>query len=127
MTAQATRQLTTRKTWSASWSPDKMRATSTVWLPPTNPKFYSTTGKDVVRGREPIRRFFAELVAQGRKFKMGKQRPAMVCGDLALTSTSVPDCTMTAKVARRVSRVSQGSGDFRVSSPCSPTRWGGER
>lgn len=46
MTAQATRQLTTRKTWSASWSPDKMRATSTVWLPPTNPKFYSTTGKD---------------------------------------------------------------------------------
>lgn len=45
MTAQATPQLTTRKTWSASWSPDKMRATSTVWLPPTNPKFYLTTGR----------------------------------------------------------------------------------
>lgn len=54
-------------------------------------------------GREAIRAFFAELVATGRKFEMGQQRPAMVCGDLALTSTRCKDGTVTAEVARRQS------------------------
>jgi len=55
----------------------------------------------VIRGREEIRKFFAELVASGRKFAMGKQQPAMVCGDLALTSTRSANGSVTAEVARR--------------------------
>ena len=52
-------------------------------------------------GREAIRKFYGELVATGRKFELGEQRAAMVCGDLALTSTRLPDGTVTAEIARR--------------------------
>ncbi len=55
----------------------------------------------LTRGREAIRELFGELVAAGRKFQTGEQRAAMVCGDLALTSTCFPDGTVTAEVARR--------------------------
>jgi hypothetical protein len=55
----------------------------------------------LVRGREAIHAFFAELVATGRKFDFGVQRPAVVGGDLALTSTRLPDGSVTAEVARR--------------------------
>jgi len=55
----------------------------------------------VICGREEIREFYTELVATGRKFEMGEQRAAMVCADLALTSTRLPDGTVTAEVARR--------------------------
>jgi len=57
----------------------------------------------LVHGREAIRTFFDELVASGRKFEMGEQQPAMVCGDLALTSTRCRNGTVTAEVARRQS------------------------
>lgn len=57
----------------------------------------------LIRGREAIRKFFVEVVATGRKFEMGEQRAAMVRGDLALTSTRLPDGTVTAEVARRQS------------------------
>lgn len=56
-----------------------------------------------MQGRETIRTFFGELVATGRKFEMGEQRAAMVCGDIALTSTRLPDGTVTAEIARRQS------------------------
>jgi ketosteroid isomerase-like protein len=59
-------------------------------------------GKLVV-GREAIRQFFAGLVAAGRKFEHGDQRKALICGDLALTSTRLPDGTVTAEIARRQS------------------------
>jgi hypothetical protein len=58
-------------------------------------------GAQLIYGREAIRRLFAKLGGTGRKFQMGEQRPAMVCGDLALTSTRLPDGTVTAEVARR--------------------------
>lgn len=58
-------------------------------------------GGRVMRGRDAIRKFFAELVATGQKFEMGEQQTAMVCGDLALTSTRCPNGTVTAEVARR--------------------------
>jgi len=58
-------------------------------------------GGTLTHGREAIRDLFAELLATGRKFQMGEQRPALVCGDLALTSTRLPDGTVTAEVARR--------------------------
>jgi hypothetical protein len=60
-------------------------------------------GGRLVHGREAIRKFYSELVAAGRKFELGEQRAAMVCGDLALTSTHLPDGTVTAEIARRQS------------------------
>jgi ketosteroid isomerase-like protein len=55
----------------------------------------------LICGRERIREFYGELVAAGRKFEMGEQRAAIVSGGLALTSTLLPDGTVTAEVARR--------------------------
>ena len=52
-------------------------------------------------GRDAIRAFYVELVATGRKFELGVQRPALVSGDLALTSTHLPDGGVTSEVARR--------------------------
>ncbi len=56
-------------------------------------------------GREAIRAFYGGLVAMGRKFEFGDQRPAIISGDLALTSTRLPDGSVTAEIARR-----QGDG-----------------
>lgn len=58
-------------------------------------------GGRFVRGRAAIRAFYVEIVAAGRKFAMGEQRPALICGDLALTSTRLPDGDVTSEVARR--------------------------
>ena len=55
----------------------------------------------LLRGRDAIRAFFVAVVAEGRKFQVGVQQPAMISGDLALTSTRLPDGTVTAEVARR--------------------------
>ena len=55
----------------------------------------------LLHGRKAIRKFFAELVATGRKFELGEQREAMICGDLALTSTRLLDGTVTAEIARQ--------------------------
>ena len=61
-------------------------------------------GEDLfLHGHQEIRRYFAEVVASGRKFARGVQQPALVCGELALTSTRLPDGSVTAEVARRQS------------------------
>lgn len=60
-------------------------------------------GGDLAIGHNAIRKVFAELVASGRKFASGNQQPAIIGGDLALTSTRLPDGTVTAEVARRQS------------------------
>jgi hypothetical protein len=60
-------------------------------------------GGRLVRGNEAIRAFYVEIVAASRKFAMGEQRPALICGDLALTSTRLPDGDVTSEVARRQS------------------------
>ncbi|MEM7121290.1 MAG: nuclear transport factor 2 family protein [Pseudomonadota bacterium] len=52
-------------------------------------------------GREAIRTLFADAVSNGEKFSAGEQSPAVVSGDLALTSTHLPDGSVTAEVARR--------------------------
>ena len=57
----------------------------------------------LLRGHQEIRQYFAGIVASGRKFARGQQQPALVCGDLALTSTRLPDGSVTAEVARRQS------------------------
>jgi hypothetical protein len=54
-----------------------------------------------IQGRESIRAFYAELVAAGRKFEFGDQRPAIISGDLALTSTRSLDGNVTAEIARK--------------------------
>ena len=61
----------------------------------------------VVVGREAIRAFYAGLVARGQKFGFGEQRPALISGDLALTSTRLPDGSVTTEIARR-----QGDGTW---------------
>lgn len=53
------------------------------------------------RGKEAIRAFFTEQVASGKKYEAGDQKPAIINGDFALTSTCLPDGTVTAEVARR--------------------------
>jgi ketosteroid isomerase-like protein len=55
----------------------------------------------LIRGRQAIRKYFADYNASGRKFLSGVQRPALVAGDLALTSTRLADGTVTGEVARR--------------------------
>jgi hypothetical protein len=52
-------------------------------------------------GREAIREFYAGLIAAGRKFELGEQRPAFVNGYLAPTSTRLPNGDVTAEIARR--------------------------
>ena len=52
-------------------------------------------------GREAIRTFYAGLIAAGRKFALGEQRPAVINGDLALTSMRLPNGDVTAEVARK--------------------------
>lgn len=54
-------------------------------------------------GREAIRALFADFTATGKKFASGDQSPALVSGDLALTSTRLPDGSVTVEVARRQS------------------------
>ena len=58
-------------------------------------------GGRLLRGHAAIREFFREVAATGQKFQRGEQRPALLCGDLALTSTRLPDGNVTAEVARR--------------------------
>ena len=45
----------------------------------------------LLRGHREIRAFYAEIAATGHKFGRGQQRPALISGDLALTSTKLPD------------------------------------
>ena len=61
----------------------------------------------LLRGHQEIRQYFSDVIASGRKFARGEQQPALVNGDLALTSTRLPDGSVTAEVARR-----QGDGTW---------------
>ncbi len=56
-----------------------------------------------LHGHAEIRRYFVEVVASGRKFARGEQQAALVNGELALTSTRLPDGSVTAEIARRQS------------------------
>lgn len=66
------------------------------------PEAVLVTGETTVaRGHSAIHEFWAKAVAAGRSFSMGEQQPAVRTGDLALTSTRLPDGRTTAEVARR--------------------------
>jgi ketosteroid isomerase-like protein len=55
----------------------------------------------VLHGHDQMRAYYREIAAAGRVFAMGKQQPALVNGDLALTSTRSLSGSVTAEVARR--------------------------
>ena len=52
-------------------------------------------------GRDAIRAVYADLLADRPRFEPGRPAPALVRGDLALTSTVLADGSVTAEVARR--------------------------
>jgi ketosteroid isomerase-like protein len=54
-----------------------------------------------IRGHDAIRRFYAQLLADRPTFQAGDQRPALRCGDLALTSSRLLNGIVTAEVARQ--------------------------
>ena len=58
-------------------------------------------GDKVADGIDQIRAFYTNFLATGVRFNVGEQRPAMLSGDLALTSTRLPNGIVTAEVARR--------------------------
>ncbi len=66
-----------------------------------------SSGQQAV-GQDAIREFYTGLISSGRKFSLGEQRPAIVNGDVALTSTRLPTGAVTAEVARR-----QADGSWR--------------
>lgn len=61
----------------------------------------------VARGAEEIRQAYEHLVAGKPTFVPGRQQPTLRNGDLALTSTRLPDGGVTVEVARR-----QGDGTW---------------
>lgn len=58
-------------------------------------------GHPPVRGREAIRSLFAGILAGRPRFAGVVQSPAIVHGDLALTSARLPNGFVTTEVARR--------------------------
>jgi ketosteroid isomerase-like protein len=60
-------------------------------------------GGRFLRGAAAIRAYYEEVQAKGHQFAVGEQRPALINGDFALTSTKLPDGQITSEVARRQS------------------------
>jgi hypothetical protein len=59
-----------------------------------------------LRGTTAIHEYFTQLQItgfgpEGRRFELGEQRPALICGDLALTSVRSRNGSVTSEVARR--------------------------
>jgi pimeloyl-ACP methyl ester carboxylesterase/ketosteroid isomerase-like protein len=55
----------------------------------------------VAKGAEAIRRFYTAMLSKQPKLVAAKQSPALLNGDLALTSSRLANGTVTAEVARR--------------------------
>src|SRR5512135_869497 len=71
-------------------------------------------GGYVARGCLAIREAYIQLLATRPTFQAGEHRPALVKGDLALTSTKLVDGDATAEIARRQS---DGSWLWAVDQP----------
>lgn len=52
-------------------------------------------------GKEEIRDFYSKLLADKPKFEKGQQRPAIMNGNIALTSSRLINGFVTAEVARQ--------------------------
>jgi ketosteroid isomerase-like protein len=68
----------------------------------------------IATGVDAIRKFYTERLATGIKFSISEQRPALICGDLALTSARLPNGAVTAEIARKQS---DGSWRWAVDQP----------
>jgi ketosteroid isomerase-like protein len=55
----------------------------------------------LIRGTVELAVFFADAIARGQVYAVGRQNPPLVSGDVALTSTTMPDGSVTAEIARR--------------------------
>ena len=55
----------------------------------------------LIRGTVELAGFFGDAIAAGQVYAVGRQNPPLVSGDVALTSTTLPDGTVTAEIARR--------------------------
>jgi ketosteroid isomerase-like protein len=70
-----------------------------------------------------LRAALAALLAAQDRFTLGEQRPALVAGDLALTSTLLADGALTAEVARRRP---DGTWRWAIDVPDVRTHWRGD-
>jgi len=59
------------------------------------------TEKAIASGSEEIRDYYSKLLANKPRFEKGEQRPAIMNGDIALTSTRLINGFVTAEVARK--------------------------
>lgn len=59
------------------------------------------TGNGVARGSAAIREFWEGFVASRTTVTVGQQAEALINGELALTSTRMPDGVVTVEIARR--------------------------
>ena len=62
----------------------------------------------MARGAVEIRAFYAGLLDKGIRFVLGRQQPALIQGNIALTCTMLSDGTITVEVARK-----QADGSWR--------------
>jgi len=73
-------------------------------------------------GTDAIRKFYTDLLAAGRTFDLGEQRPAMLRENVALTSTRLPNGIVTAEVAREQIRRHLAVGDRSALDHCLTAR-----
>lgn len=66
------------------------------------------TGNEPVKGATALREFWTAFVASGVAVEVGMQSPPLINGDLALTTTLMPDGVVTVEIARR-----QADGSWR--------------
>ena len=55
----------------------------------------------LIRGSAALSAFFAAAMADGQVYAVGTQNMVLAADDLAVTSTTLPDGSVTAEVARR--------------------------
>jgi ketosteroid isomerase-like protein len=57
--------------------------------------------RQIATGLREIRDALEQMLADQQEYVLGEQRPPLVSGDVALTSTRLPDGAITTEVARR--------------------------
>jgi len=63
----------------------------------------ATSSSTFATGKEEIRTYFTQLLSHNPQFDTLHHQPAIVNGDIALTSTRVPNAFITVEVSRKQS------------------------
>lgn len=58
-------------------------------------------GGNLAIGHCAMRKVFIKMASEKKKFEKGQQQPAVICGNIALTSTRFSNGDVTAEVARK--------------------------